>query len=270
MLKRAITGAFFVALLVGAMLWHEYALASIFFIATLLGLMEFYRITEEEDLEVQKIYGLFLGLASYIIIVLSGLSILEAKFTILIIPLVMFTYVIELYRKKNKPFRNLSYKLLGLLYISAPLALLNCFGFLHGDGNTYTYEPVLGFFILIWINDTMAYLTGMTMGKTLLFKRISPKKTWEGTIGGGVFTLIAAYVLSLFFDSLTLIDWLFIAAIIVTFGSLGDLIESMLKRSLNIKDSGKLLPGHGGILDRFDAVFISSPLILTYLVLVYT
>jgi phosphatidate cytidylyltransferase len=268
LLTRAITGLFFVSVLIGAILWGEYALAVLMGITTFLGLLEFYKITADEELEVQKIYGVFLGMASYLLVCLVALDILPLNILVLVMPLITLSFVIELYRKKNKPFTNLSYKLLGLLYISLPLAFLTCFGFLNLQ-DEYTYEPVLGFFILIWMNDTMAYLTGMTIGKRLLFERISPKKTWEGTIGGALFTLLIAYVLSSYFLSIILVDWLFMASVIVTFGSLGDLIESMLKRSLQIKDSGNILPGHGGILDRFDAVFISSPIITSYLVMVY-
>jgi len=132
------------------------------------------------------------------------------------------------------------------------------------------YKPdfVLAFFILIWINDTFAYLTGMYIGKNKFFPRISPKKTWEGFVGGLVFSLGVAY---LFYDTdfvtinhFTITDWLFLGAIVSIFGVFGDLIESMFKRSLEVKDSGDMLPGHGGILDRFDSVFLAAPMYFAY------
>ena len=135
--------------------------------------------------------------------------------------------------------------------------------------NNGKFSPniVFGLLALTWMNDTGAYLVGSQIGKHKLFPRISPKKTWEGSTGGVVFTFVLAYILSLLFDDLRLVDWMFLAAIVGTFGSIGDLIESMLKRSLKIKDSGNLLPGHGGILDRFDAFIFLLPFAAAYLLL---
>jgi len=127
---------------------------------------------------------------------------------------------------------------------------------------------LLGYFVILWINDTFAYLFGTAFGKHRLFERISPKKSWEGSIGGALISIIAAWLIASFTNSLPLIHWIVIAIIIVICGTLGDLVESMLKRSLNCKDSGTLLPGHGGILDRFDSVLISAPIIFVYIQLV--
>jgi phosphatidate cytidylyltransferase len=140
-------------------------------------------------------------------------------------------------------------------------------GFYSNDTftDTYSYQIILGFFILLWTNDTGAYLSGKYFGKHKLFERISPKKTWEGSIGGGILTLAFAYVLSIYFTNLNITNWLIIGVLIAVFGGLGDLVESMLKRSLGIKDSGKLLPGHGGILDRFDGLLLSVPFVYGYL-----
>ena len=133
---------------------------------------------------------------------------------------------------------------------------------------TFSFQIIIGFFILLWSSDTGAYLAGRFFGKHKLFERISPKKTWEGSIGGGVLSLIAAYVISLFFHNIELKDWMILAIITVVGGGLGDLVESMHKRNLNVKDSGNLLPGHGGILDRFDGLFIAVPFIYAYLIIV--
>ena len=134
--------------------------------------------------------------------------------------------------------------------------------------NEYSFQIILGFFIMLWTNDTGAYLAGRFFGKHKLFERISPKKTWEGSFGGGLLTLAAAYILSLFFTNLDLTNWIVISILVAIFGGLGDLVESMLKRSLNIKDSGNILPGHGGILDRFDGLLISITFIYSYLYLI--
>jgi phosphatidate cytidylyltransferase len=127
---------------------------------------------------------------------------------------------------------------------------------------------ILGFFILIWSNDTFAYLVGRSVGKTKLFQRISPGKTWEGTVGGVICTQGIAYALSIYFTELEPIHWHVVAVIVSVFGTLGDLVESMFKRSLGVKDSGNILPGHGGILDRFDAVLVAAPFVVAYLSLV--
>jgi len=151
-----------------------------------------------------------------------------------------------------------------LLYISIPFIILVSFNkYAEGSCGIFTF-PVLYFFML-WANDTFAYLTGMKFGKHKLFERISPKKTWEGSAGGLIFTMILAVVFSVYFKFLTLPEWLGLAGIIVVFGTYGDLAESMLKRSMDCKDSGKFLPGHGGILDRFDSVLLSAPFVFVYL-----
>jgi phosphatidate cytidylyltransferase len=174
----------------------------------------------------------------------------------------VLVFIVELYRNKPSPFENIALTLLGILYIVLPFGLLN---FLFIPGLNHVYILLLCYFAILWINDTFAYLFGRTFGKHRLFERISPKKSWEGSIGGALTSIFAAWLISSLENSLPFMHWLAIAAIIVIAGALGDLIESMLKRSLNCKDSGTLLPGHGGILDRFDAVFISAPLIFVYI-----
>jgi phosphatidate cytidylyltransferase len=125
----------------------------------------------------------------------------------------------------------------------------------------------MGFFILLWTSDTGAYLAGKNFGRTKLFERISPKKTVEGSLGGLILSLGVAYGISFWFDDVTRIDWMVIALLIVVFGTFGDLFESLLKRNLMIKDSGTLLPGHGGVLDRFDGLFLAVPAVFFYLLL---
>jgi phosphatidate cytidylyltransferase len=132
---------------------------------------------------------------------------------------------------------------------------------------TYHFQIVLGYLFIVWANDTFAYLTGKTMGKHALFKRISPGKTWEGSLGGLIGSLGVAAVLSLYFSTLLINQWLIIAVIIVVTGTYGDLIKSLMKRSLNIKDSGNILPGHGGMLDRFDSLLGSAPFVFLYLMI---
>jgi phosphatidate cytidylyltransferase len=157
--------------------------------------------------------------------------------------------------------------LTGVFYIALPFGLLNYFYIparLPGD---VQYGVLFGFFLILWLNDTAAYLVGSAIGKHRLFERISPKKSWEGSVGGAVFALFTAWLLSGYFSAILLWQWLVMAIIIVILGTLGDLVESMLKRNLGIKDSGNILPGHGGMLDRFDAVLLSAPVVYVFIVL---
>jgi len=149
-----------------------------------------------------------------------------------------------------------------MVYIGTPFALVDFIAF---DGEHFFANTVFGLLLLTWINDTAAYLVGSQIGKNKLFPRISPKKTWEGSIGGGVFTLILAASLSWLFEEQSMIEWIILGGIVIIFGSIGDLIESMLKRSYKVKDSGTLLPGHGGFLDRFDAFIFLVPFASAYL-----
>ena len=159
---------------------------------------------------------------------------------------------------------NIALTLAGIIYAVIPLALLN---FICVIDHQYHYKILLGYFFVLWTHDIMAYIFGRWIGKHRLFERISPKKSWEGSIGGMLSAMGMAFALAQFFTELTTVDWIIITGIIVITGTLGDLVESMLKRSLNVKDSGTILPGHGGLLDRFDALFLSVPFVLVYLML---
>jgi phosphatidate cytidylyltransferase len=177
----------------------------------------------------------------------------------------MLLFVVKLFENTGREFDTLAFQFLGIIYICLPLSMLADFGYFNSF--SYSYSLPLGFFILQWSSDTFAYLVGKKLGRTKLFERISPKKTWEGSIGATILTIGVAYLISLFWDDISSFDWMVLGAIIVIFGTLGDLVESLLKRNLKIKDSGNLLPGHGGVLDRFDGVFLSVPAAYFYLLL---
>jgi phosphatidate cytidylyltransferase len=151
---------------------------------------------------------------------------------------------------------------LGIIYIALPFSLLVPIAFLNG---TYQGKLILGLFILMWTIDTGAYIFGKLFGKHKLFERVSPKKTWEGFIGGALVSIGGAFVMCHFIGILAIQHWITIALLMIIFGTLGDLIESMFKRSVGMKDSGKILPGHGGILDRFDSLILAIPIIFAYL-----
>ncbi|OFZ55401.1 MAG: hypothetical protein A3D92_18795, partial [Bacteroidetes bacterium RIFCSPHIGHO2_02_FULL_44_7] len=178
----------------------------------------------------------------------------------LALPLAFIVPVFELWRKKEHPLLNMAIIWMGLLYIALPFVLMTYMQIVE-----YRSFPLLaGMFLLIWMNDTFAYLSGRFFGKTKLMERISPNKTWEGTIGGIVFTILGALAIGFLFDSDQVLFWTLSALLIAPCAVLGDLLESMLKRNAGVKDSGTLLPGHGGVLDRFDATLFTVPFFLTW------
>lgn len=179
-------------------------------------------------------------------------------------------FILELFLGSEKPFDKVGQYILGMFYIGIPFCLLTYLSMPLGEffsSGTYAPWRVFGLLGLIWTNDSMAYLFGSQFGKRKLFERISPKKTWEGFIGGGLSTLLLAWFVGPMIPDFSPMQWLALAFVAVVFGTTGDLVESMLKRSLGIKDSGSLLPGHGGLLDRFDAFVFALPFYWIVLVL---
>lgn len=271
MLTRAITGFLFILTIISGIYFNEIIAMSLFSLIVLIGVDEFYGLFKKSAvIKPIKFWGIFTAFILMLALCLVALNIMPTKIIIIPVLMVFSTFLIELYRKKENPFINVAYTLLGLIYIVIPFAMLFHLGFYvekkFTDG--YSFQIILGFFIMLWTNDTGAYLAGRFFGKKKLFERISPKKTWEGSFGGALLTITAAYILALFFTNLNLTNWIVISILVAIFGGLGDLVESMLKRSLNVKDSGSILPGHGGILDRFDGLLISVPFIYTYLYLI--
>lgn len=261
LVSRTITGIIFLTILIAAILSGPIPFALVFLIMEILLLIEFYLIAKKQSKPqflLGSIAGGYIFISNFLWYYLQTGGI---HLSLLIIPFLIFVFVVELYRKTKQPLLNVAITFLGIIYISFPLALLNHIAYLYED---YQGKIILGIFILMWVYDTGAYIFGMLLGKHRLFSRISPKKSWEGFFGGMLSAIIAAYFLSkylIIFD----LAWYFIAVIIVVFGTFGDLAESMFKRSLNIKDSGKILPGHGGILDRFDGILLAIPIIFTFL-----
>jgi len=229
---------------------------------------EFYRISVKERIRAQKNYGVFIGTSFFISNYLFAQNIVDYKIFTIFIPLFIFVFIYELFRNNKKPFSNIGYTLLGIIYIAIPISMFNFFVFRGNLNVIYTPNILLSFFIMLWASDTGAYIFGVSFGKHRLFPRISPKKSWEGFLGGAITSLATSFILSKFYPDLPLIHWFVISTIIVIMGTFGDLVESLFKRSIKIKDSGKIFPGHGGILDRIDSVLLSAPIIFTYLQLI--
>ncbi|MBI4647626.1 MAG: phosphatidate cytidylyltransferase [Bacteroidia bacterium] len=263
---RTITGIFFIAILISGIAVNTYTFLIVFLAVMIATMWEFYRISLKERIRAQLYLGVLLGILIFISNYLYARELVDAKIFVPLFPFAMFVLIHELYHGNKRPFSNIAYTYFGIIYISIPLSLFNYFVNRSGiTGIVYSPGILLGFFFLLWTYDTIAYVAGILFGRHGLFPRISPKKTWEGVIGGTIITWGLAYLLSFYFEELGVRDWLVIATIIVIFGTFGDLVESMFKRSINIKDTGNILPGHGGFLDRFDATLLASPFVYAYL-----
>ena len=182
---------------------------------------------------------------------------------------IIYLLVAELYLKQKDPIQDWAYTMLAQMYIALPFSLLNVLAFNATNQGVVAFNTLLplSVFVFLWVNDSGAYCCGSLLGRHKLFPRISPGKSWEGSIGGAVFVLVAAWAISSFLDGqmLTLPEWLGLGLTVVVFGTWGDLVESLFKRTLGIKDSGNILPGHGGMLDRFDSSLLAIPAAVVYL-----
>lgn len=255
--------------MVGGIVFNQYGFAALMAIITGCCAYEFYKIIKavraKERLNANySTIGIVTAVAFFICGFFVAKGELDVKWlTLLSLPLLAL-FIVELSSKSKNPFQNIGLNLTGILYIGIPMGLISSIVLVNGE---FDGMRLMWIIILIWINDTAAFFAGSLFGKHKLFERISPKKTIEGFIGSVVITIGVAIGLSFFFPVYSLINWIVIALLVVCFATLGDLIESMLKRSLGIKDSGNVMPGHGGFLDRFDAVLFSVPFISVYLLL---
>ena len=266
---RAITGVLIVATILGSIYYGRASFIAVFFVITFLGLWEFYSMAEKGGLRPQKLLGTLAGTGFFLISSMYLQNLIPKMYLLIIMPLTFLVLIAELYRKTENPLVNISITLTGMFYLAVPMVLLNFLSYAPDNGLFFTlqYNPniILGFFLILWTNDTFAYLVGRQFGKRKLFESVSPKKTWEGSIGGAVFALALAFMIARYFYELSRMEWMILASIIVVFGNLGDLVQSKFKRSFNLKDSGNILPGHGGILDRFDGVYIAAPFVFAYI-----
>ncbi|MDY6800058.1 MAG: phosphatidate cytidylyltransferase [Bacteroidota bacterium] len=266
LVQRTITGIVFLTLVIGAIVFHKFSFFILFELIIICSMVEFYSLAEKENYKPQKLYGIFIGAVAFAANFFYVNQNIDTKVFLLLIILTGGIFIFELYRRSEKIIADVGFTLLGIFYIALPLSLTNYIVFENGN---YHWRLLLGFFMLTWTFDTFAYIFGISFGKHRLFERISPKKSWEGFIGGLIFTTIASYPISLIFSELNLMQWFITAMIVSVVGTYGDLVESSFKRSNEKKDSGKMLPGHGGILDRFDAILFSLPVFYIFLQLIY-
>ncbi|MFP4091673.1 MAG: phosphatidate cytidylyltransferase [Cyclobacteriaceae bacterium] len=262
--QRIVTAILGIIIVIFSVYFSQWTYFALFFFITVLTQLEFYKLTGLDGMVPLKSAGTMTGGLVYTLSFLIEGGMIESKYYFLVFPAMASIFFIKLYKKSDKkPFTNIAYTLCGIFYVAIPFALLNVIAFCQ-EGK-YSFQIVLGILSLFWASDTGAYFAGVKYGKTQLFARVSPKKSWEGSIGGAVTALVTAVMLSNFYQDLNSLQWLVVGAIIVVTGTYGDLVESLFKRSIAIKDSGTKLPGHGGFLDRFDGLLISSHFIMLFL-----
>ena len=276
LMVRTLSGLVLVAVFVGAVLGSQWSFGALLLLILVGGQTEFYKLARETGLSPQRWMGLAAGVLlfalNFIVFRQFSRSVTDEAggavlYLLLYIGLLLPTlFVCELFRRSATPLANLGATLLGVLYVAVPLSLLLYVPVLAGDG-VWRPETVLCYIFIIWANDVFAYLVGMTFGRHRLCERLSPKKSWEGFFGGlagAVATgLAAAYALDANYWV-----WGGLALVASLSGVAGDLVESMFKREAGVKDSGQVIPGHGGVLDRFDALLLSAPYVFLYLLLV--
>lgn len=262
--QRVITGLIGAGAIVAGSYYSPWLYFIIFALILGFAQMEFYKLSGLDGMLPLKSFGTFLGVTIFALSFFIGMERLNEKYYFLIFPLASLIFFIKLYRKSDKkPFTGIAYTFLGIFYVAVPFSLLNVAAF-SVDGS-FHYEIIIGSLLILWASDSGAYFAGTKFGKTKLFERVSPKKSWEGFLGGAASAYLIAYFLGKYFNSIPEWQWLGVATIIIIAGTYGDLIESLFKRSIEIKDSGKSLPGHGGFMDRFDGLLLSAPFIAAFL-----
>lgn len=271
-IQRAITGIIFVTVLVGCMIGGPLSFGFLFCLISALATFEFCNlVNRQEEVSINRNICTLSSIVLFFCFFYYGISPAETGIFIPYLALIVYLLISELYLKKKNPINNWAYSMMSQIYVGLPFALLNVLAFQNNmeiSISQYVYILPLSIFIFNWMNDTGAYCTGMLFGKHRLFERISPKKSWEGSIGGAVFCIIASFALAHFFPIMPTAQWIGMALVVVVFGTWGDLTESLMKRHLGIKDSGNILPGHGGLLDRFDSTLIAVPAAVVYLYIV--
>jgi len=266
LITRTITGIVLVLVMLTAILGSEYSFAFLFLIILAASIYEFTNLFKQSEVKPNKFFSYSVSIILFAISFLIAKGIIEIKYFFGILPFFLMIMAAELYRKKDKVAENIAVTIFSIIYLAIPLSLINFLVFPEIlSANAYTPKLLIALFSLIWIYDSGAYLVGVSIGKHRLFERISPKKSWEGAIGGTLIAIAASYFISGFIPEIKLVHWISISILTVVSSTFGDLTESMFKRYFGIKDSGNILPGHGGVLDRFDSLFFAAPVIVVYL-----
>ena len=274
LIVRTITGVLFIAIMVSGFLRPQ-AMVFLFSLITGLTIWEYCSLVNElKTVTVNRFIAMVAGV--YFFLAVAGINSGYIQTNGVFVPYlltIVYLFVSELYTRNENAIHDWAYTMLSQMYVALPFSMINVLAFRQApDGDIhYYYLLPLSVFIFLWTNDTGAYCSGSLLGKHKLFPRISPAKSWEGSIGGALFVLIAAAVVGYLesqsnaLSGLTIVQWLGLGLVVTVFGTWGDLVESLFKRTLGIKDSGNILPGHGGMLDRFDSSLMAIPASVVYL-----
>ncbi len=265
---RALTGIIFVVVLVSAICIHPVLFLILFTLITGLTVWEFCGLIQHyENATLQRAINAIGGMYLFISTFVYANGLVDGKIFLPYLLFVILTMIAELYYKASNPINNWAFSLFSQIYCAGTFSMLNFIGAVPGTPGIMSYSPlfIMALFVFVWLDDTGAYLVGSMIGKRKLFERISPKKSWEGFFGGLIFVLASSQVFAWYVPEISRINWLGLSTTVVLFGTWGDLIESLFKRTLKVKDSGNVLPGHGGMLDRFDSVMLAVPASYIYI-----
>lgn len=255
------------AIMLGGVLLHPFIFAIVFAALLFLSQYEFYSLVEKVGQHPPKIVACILGVLFFFVCFCISSNFLLGRFGLGIILIFLFIMILEIFRKEKNPLTNAGLGIMGLVYIAVPFSLMNFIVQPSANGHTNTFYPwiLAGVFFILWVNDSAAYLVGSVLGKHKMCPKISPAKSWEGLIGGAVFAVIMGVLNAVMFQQVSMVSWIVIAVLTFTFGTVGDLFESKMKREIGIKDSGTILPGHGGFLDRIDSLLFAVPAVFLWL-----
>lgn len=282
---RTLTATIFVAVLLSCICYNYISFIGLFLVVSIWGLYEFYQLSEKLGAKPYKLVGYIAGISMFSYSIINNSNLTHCFSDDKIIPFILIfifcVFIVGLFDSDQHTAINITHTITGLVYTVLPFMLLvniSCIDACYTDNNytgnfyediaPYNFHYVLGIILLIWVSDVGAYLVGSFIGKNKLYERISPGKTWEGSIGATIITIGCSFVIAMWFPELALKHWIAISILVCVFGTIGDLVESMFKRQAGVKDSGSIMPGHGGILDRFDSLLFVSPFIYAYLILI--
>ena len=272
---RTVSGIGLTVVVLGGMLWSQWSLGAVLLLLLVGGMWEFYNLSAKQAINPQRFLGLLAGVLLFAlnfafvsndIEVLGAASRLFAGGLAMLLLLVPLMFICELYRKQANPAANIGATLMGVCYVALPLSLTLYLPIIGSEA----WNPwvLIAYICIVWSNDVFAYLVGMAIGRRRLFERLSPKKSWEGFFGGVAGAVVAALVVAHLLGDAPM-AWCGLAVVTVVTAVLGDLAESMFKRAAEVKDSGNLIPGHGGVLDRFDALLLSAPFVFVYMICIF-
>lgn len=271
LLTRAGAGIIYILVILVGIMGGRYFFLSVFGIILAMGLFEFYRMVEKDTSHaISKIFNITHGLIIFVSVYLylERISFVALPVFILIYLLILIASAMLI--RRQDILHGIIYSVFGQIYITMPLSLLMMLSYSYQQDITsigYSWSPLLALFVFIWVNDTAAYFIGSLIGKHKLIPHISPKKSVEGFIAGILFTMLSSLIFAQLFPELSTLHWIGLALVIALFGTVGDLFESLIKRTCSVKDAGTLIPGHGGILDRIDSLLVAVPAAYLFLIL---